>query len=48
MIKPFYIFTALVVLWDVKMWNTLPLWIHLLVAANVMLAGVLTTWRVLR
>lgn len=48
LLKPFYVFTALVVLWDVKMWETLPLWIHLLVAVNVMLAAMLTTWRVLR
>ncbi|WP_157721885.1 hypothetical protein [Tumebacillus avium] len=48
LLKPFYVFTALVVLWDVKMWANLPLWIHLLVAVNLMLAAVLTTWRVLR
>ncbi|WP_157729621.1 hypothetical protein [Tumebacillus algifaecis] len=48
MLKPFYVLTAFVVLWDLKMWETMPLWVHVLVVVNVMLAGVLTTWRVLR
>jgi uncharacterized protein (DUF983 family) len=46
MLKPFYVLTGLVLFLEISRWQTMPLWIHLLVFANVMLAGVFITLQV--
>lgn len=45
---PFYILTLLVVLFAWRKWETLPVWMLALVALNVLVALVLTTWKVMK
>ena len=46
--RSFFILSALVLLVGWRMWEQLPLWLLLLVALNILLAGVLAARRVFR